>query len=123
MIRVAVTGASGLVGECLVRLLLQHPEAEVAYLASHSSAGRQASDVLPSLEGQLALAFGPPDADAVARAADIAILAHKSAESLKITPVLLDAGVKVRAGQLALLINPRLSQEVREELLLEIERR
>ncbi len=35
----------------------------------------------------------------------------------------LDAGVKVRAGQLALLINPRLSQEVREELLLEIERR
>ncbi len=95
MIRVAVTGASGLVGECLVRLLLQHPEAEVAYLASHSSAGRQASDVLPSLEGQLALAFGPPDADAVARAADIAILAHKSAESLKITPVLLDAGVKV----------------------------
>lgn len=35
----------------------------------------------------------------------------------------LDAGLKLRFGQLALLINPRLSQEVREELLLEIDRR
>ena len=95
MVRVAVTGSSGLVGECLVRLLLQHPDVEVAYLASHSSAGRQVADVLPSLRGEISLEFRSPDADDICREADVAILAHKSAESLKLTPKLLDAGLKV----------------------------
>jgi N-acetyl-gamma-glutamyl-phosphate reductase len=95
MVRVAVTGASGLVGECLLRLLVGHPQAEVTYLGSHSAAGRDIADVLPSLAGALSMKCGEPDADDIARAADVAVLAHKSAESLKLTPTLLDAGVKV----------------------------
>jgi len=95
MVRVAVTGSSGLVGECLVRLLLQHPDVEVVYLASHSSAGKQVGDVLPSLRGEISLEFKSPDADDICRQADAAILAHKSAESLELTPRLLDAGLKV----------------------------
>jgi len=95
MVRVAVTGASGLVGECLIRLLLGHPDVEVTYLGSHSSAGRDIADVLPSLKGELSLGCKLPEHDDIAAAADAAILAHKSAESLKLTPRLLEAGVKV----------------------------
>ena len=97
MVRVALTGASGLVGECLVRLLLGHPDVEVTYLGSHSSAGRNIADVLPSLAGELSLEYKLPEHDEIAAAADAAILAHKSAESLKLTPRLLEAGVKVIA--------------------------
>ncbi len=95
MVRVGVTGASGLVGECIVRLLLQHPGVEVTYLASHSSAGKPVGEVLPSLKGHTDLVFRSPEADDICREVDVAILAHKSAESLKITPKLLDAGLKV----------------------------
>ena len=95
MVRVAITGASGLVGECLVRLLLDHPEVEIAYLGSHSSAGRPVGEVLPSLRGRMSLAFEAPSAEAIGAAADVAILAHKSAESLRLTPTLLEMGVKV----------------------------
>ena len=45
MIRVAVTGASGLVGECLLRLLLEHPQVEVTFLGSHNSAGKDIAEV------------------------------------------------------------------------------
>jgi len=95
MTRVAVTGASGLVGECLVRLLLGHPDAEVTFLGSHNAAGRDIADVVPSLKGAISFECRPPDADEIARSADVAILAHKSAESLRLTPQLLDAGVRV----------------------------
>ena len=95
MIRVAVTGASGLVGECLVRLLLGHPDVEITFLGSHSSAGRDIGDVVPSLKGAISLECRTPDAGEIARSADVVILAHKSAESLKLTPKLLDAGVRV----------------------------
>jgi len=95
MIRVAITGASGLVGECLTRVLVDHPAAEVTYVGSRSSAGRDIADVVPSLKGQISLACRESDAKEIAAAADVAILAHKSAESLELTPKLLDAGVRV----------------------------
>ena len=95
MVRVAITGASGLVGECLIRLLLEHPGAEITYLGSHSSAGKDVAEVLPSLQGELSLECCAPDADRIAATADVAVLAHKSAESLRLTPLLLEAGVKV----------------------------
>jgi N-acetyl-gamma-glutamyl-phosphate reductase len=95
MVRVAVTGSTGLVGECMVRLLLGHPDVEVTYLGSNSSAGRDIGEVLPSLRGAISMTCKAPDADDICGVADVAILAHKSAESLVLTPKLLDAGVKV----------------------------
>ena len=95
MVRVAITGATGLVGECLVRLLAQHPGAELTYLGSHSSAGQDIGDVLPALRGEISLECRSPRAEEISAAADVAILAHKSAESLELTPLLLRAGTKV----------------------------
>jgi N-acetyl-gamma-glutamyl-phosphate reductase len=95
MVCVAITGASGLVGECLVRLLLQHPDAEITFLGSHRAAGQDIADVLPSLAGEISMPCAESTADAIAEAADVAFLAHKSSVSLELTPRLLDAGVKV----------------------------
>jgi N-acetyl-gamma-glutamyl-phosphate reductase len=95
MVRVAITGASGLVGESLIRLLLQHPDVEITFLGSHRAAGRDIADVLPSLAGEISQPCRDAAADAIAEAADVALLAHKSAVSLTLTPELLDAGVKV----------------------------
>ena len=95
MIRVAVTGASGLVGECLVRLLLEHPQVQITFLGSHNSAGKDIAEILPSLSGAISMRCQVPTAQAIIGCADVAILAHKSAESLSLTPALIEAGVRV----------------------------
>ncbi len=48
MIKTAVVGATGYVGEELVRLLSAHPQAEIPYLTSHSNAGQKYSEIYRS---------------------------------------------------------------------------
>ncbi len=50
--RVGILGATGYTGQELVRLLANHPQAEVVYLGSSSSAGQLYSGVYPQLVGQ-----------------------------------------------------------------------
>lgn len=45
MIRTAIVGATGYVGEELVRILAAHPNAEISYLTSHSFAGQKYAGV------------------------------------------------------------------------------
>jgi len=45
MIRTAVVGSTGYVGEELVRILCAHPEAELSYITSHSNVGQKYSDI------------------------------------------------------------------------------
>src|SRR5207248_9511966 len=45
--KVAVIGASGYVGEELVRLLLRHPHAELAAVTSRQFAGKRLAEVFP----------------------------------------------------------------------------
>jgi N-acetyl-gamma-glutamyl-phosphate reductase len=48
MIRVGIYGATGYVGYELVKLLENHPQAEIAFASSRSSAGKRLSDLYPS---------------------------------------------------------------------------
>ena len=48
-IQVGIIGASGYGGIQLVRLLLEHPQVELAYLGGHSSAGKAYSEIYPHL--------------------------------------------------------------------------
>jgi len=48
-LRVAVLGASGYAGGELVRLLLAHPNVEIAHLAANESAGRALAEIHPHL--------------------------------------------------------------------------
>ena len=46
-IKVGIVGASGYGGVQLVRLLTQHPNAELVYLGGDSSAGQPYTDIYP----------------------------------------------------------------------------
>lgn len=62
MIRAAVIGASGYIGGELLRLLIGHPEVEVAAATSTRLAGRRVDGTHPNLRGHTDLTFLSPDA-------------------------------------------------------------
>ena len=47
--KTAIVGASGYSGEELIRLLSQHPEAELCAVTSRSLAGKKVAEILPKL--------------------------------------------------------------------------
>ena len=57
MIRVGILGAAGYTGGELIRLLLNHPEAEIVFAHSESNAGNLVSDVHEGLVGDTDLRF------------------------------------------------------------------
>jgi N-acetyl-gamma-glutamyl-phosphate/LysW-gamma-L-alpha-aminoadipyl-6-phosphate reductase len=59
MIRVSIAGASGYVGGELLRLLLQHPQVEVAQATSERRAGQFVHAAHPNLRGHTSLRFTP----------------------------------------------------------------
>src|SRR5574337_73830 len=80
-IRVAVVGASGYTGVELLRLLINHPAAEIAAVTSESHADSPIDEVFPGLFGILNLTCRKFDAREVAKRADVVFLAlpHKAA--------------------------------------------
>ena len=57
MIRIGILGAAGYTGGELIRLLLNHPEAEIVFANSESNAGNLVSDVHEGLVGDTDLRF------------------------------------------------------------------
>ena len=57
MIKVGILGAAGYTGGELIRLLLNHPEAEIVFANSESNAGNLVSDVHEGLIGDTELKF------------------------------------------------------------------
>ena len=57
MIRIGILGAAGYTGGELIRLLLNHPEAEIVFANSESNAGNLVSDVHEGLIGETDLKF------------------------------------------------------------------
>jgi len=95
MIRVGIIGATGAVGESLVRVLVGHPEARLTFLGSDHAGGERIDEVLPVLRGELEATCRKPDLAALAAETDIVFLAKKGPDSLEWAPKLLDAGLKV----------------------------
>ena len=57
MIKVGILGAAGYTGGELIRLLLNHPQAEIVFANSESNAGNYVSDVHEGLIGETDLCF------------------------------------------------------------------
>lgn len=57
MIKVGILGAAGYTGGELIRLLLNHPEAEIVFAHSESNAGNNVTDVHEGLLGETTLKF------------------------------------------------------------------
>lgn len=94
MIRVGIVGGTGYTGSELLRLLVQHPEVEVAAVTSRSVAGTPVAERYTALRGQIDLAFTTPD-EAGLDDCDLAFFATPNGTAMGEAPALLAAGVRV----------------------------
>jgi N-acetyl-gamma-glutamyl-phosphate reductase len=60
-IRVAIEGGAGYTAGELIRILLNHPMAEIRYVNSESHLGHSIAEVHPDLLGETDLKFSPID--------------------------------------------------------------
>lgn len=95
MIRVGIVGASGFVAEELVRILMQHPTAQVVELVSSSHHGKRLDGIFPSFKGFLPLVLSSYDEIRLAANCDVVFLALPHGKSAPLAEGLLALGLKV----------------------------
>lgn len=93
--KVAVLGASGYTGLELLRILLRHPEFEVAAVTSEQRAGLAVGEAFPSLRGQLDLVFERSDPASLEGRVGMAFSALPHAASAPSVETLRQAGIAV----------------------------
>lgn len=94
-IRVGIVGASGYGGIQLVRLLSEHPRANITYLGGNSSAGKCYTDIYPHLRGAISLTVEAVDAGRIAEQCDVVFLSLPNGLAYTLAPALLAQGCKV----------------------------
>ncbi|MFK8042310.1 N-acetyl-gamma-glutamyl-phosphate reductase [Congregibacter sp.] len=94
MIKVGIVGGTGYTGVELLRLLVAHPNVEIALITSRAESGREVADLFPSLRGHISLCFSDPDDDALA-ACDAVFFATPHNVAMRSVPALLAAGTRV----------------------------
>ncbi|MDI6870716.1 MAG: N-acetyl-gamma-glutamyl-phosphate reductase [Bacillota bacterium] len=95
-VRVGIVGASGYTGGELLRLLVGHPQVEVAAVTSRSLAGRLVGEAFPSLGASYPrLAFAPTDSPEAVAGCDVVFLTVPSGVAMTLAPPLLAAGARV----------------------------
>ena len=94
MISVGIVGGTGYTGVELLRLLAQHPQAEVVTITSRAEAGRRVDDLFPNLRGHYELAFSEPDVKQLC-ACDIVFFATPHNVAMNLVPELLAAGARI----------------------------
>lgn len=94
MIKVGIVGGTGYTGVELLRLLGQHPEAEILCITSRKEAGLKVSDLYPSLRNRVDIVFQTPD-EAPLKSCDVVFFATPHGVAMAQARELLEAGVKV----------------------------
>ncbi|MFM7407747.1 MAG: N-acetyl-gamma-glutamyl-phosphate reductase [Cuspidothrix sp.] len=92
---VGIVGASGYGGVQLVRLLMDHPEIEIAYLGGESSAGKSFTDLYPHLGNIVDLDIEGVDPEVIASRCEVVFLSLPNGLACQITPQLIEKGCKV----------------------------
>lgn len=96
MIKTGIIGATGYTGHELVRMILNHPDATLTYLAADSTAGQPYSTVFPHLTGLVDQITQKYTIDDVLRAGvEVMFVALPHGQSMMIVPDLLRAGIRV----------------------------
>lgn len=93
-LKAGVVGAAGYAGAELLRLLVDHPIADVVEVTSRGNAGTAVADLFPSLRGRLNLEFTVPDVGRLSEC-DVVFFSTPHGVAMAMTPELLKAGVKV----------------------------
>ena len=94
MIRIGIVGGTGYTGVELLRLLAQHPEADVRAITSRKDAGTRVAELFPSLRGRYELAFVEPDKARLADC-DVVFFATPHGVAMAQARELVGAGVKI----------------------------
>ena len=94
MIKVGIVGGTGYTGVELLRLLAQHPHAELAAITSRTEAGTPVADMFPSLRGRIELKFSDP-ATAKLDRCSVVFFATPHGVAMKDARRLVDAGVRI----------------------------
>ena len=95
MIKVGIVGGTGYTGVELLRLLAQHPQAQLICITSRGEAGKRVSDLYPNLRGYVDLEFDEPD-NAPLHECDVVFFATPHGVAQAMLPDLL--GTNLNAG-------------------------
>ena len=94
MAKIGIAGASGYTGFELLRLLTNHPDAEIVFLTSETYQGEDISKVFPSISGFVDTKLSSIES-ASSDTCDIVFLALPHATSMEKVPDFLKGGTKV----------------------------
>ena len=94
MIRAGIVGGTGYTGVELLRLLIPHPEVEVAIVTSRQDAGKRVDETYPNLRGYCDVVFTEPDIDSLA-GCDVVFFATPNGTAMLMAEALLSRQVKV----------------------------
>jgi len=94
LLQVGIVGGTGYTGVELLRLLANHPQAEVTAITSRSEAGVRVDEMYPNLRGFYDLAFSEPDVN-VLKACDVVFFATPHGVAMSMAEELTASGVKV----------------------------
>jgi len=94
MIKIGIVGGTGYTGVELLRLLAQHPEADVRAITSRKDAGTRVADLFASLRGRYDLAFSDP-ASAGLASCDVVFFATPHGVAMAQARELTGAGVRI----------------------------
>ncbi|HTR40838.1 MAG TPA: N-acetyl-gamma-glutamyl-phosphate reductase [Pseudomonadales bacterium] len=96
--KIAIVGASGYSGEVLVQLMLNHPQAELVAVTSRQNTGQTLAQIFPKFAGHpksKEIRFTEPNAEVLAKQADITFLALPHGVAAEYAVPLLNAGCVV----------------------------
>jgi len=93
-VKVGIVGGTGYTGVELLRLLAQHPDAELKVITSRKEAGMPVAAMFPSLRGRVDLAFTEPKAE-VLRGCDVVFFATPNGVAMGEARALLEGGARV----------------------------
>ena len=94
MIRVGIVGGTGYTGVELLRMLVNHPQAQVVAITSRAEEGLRVDELYPSLRGHLDLRFTLPDPKVLAQC-DVVFFATPHNVAMNSVPELLDLDTRV----------------------------
>ena len=95
MVKVAVVGATGYVGEELLKILVDHPQVQISSLSAKIDKPRKINQIFPYLSKKIDLICEEPDFSQIVPNCDLVFLALPHRVSMEIAPRFLQAKKKV----------------------------
>ncbi len=94
-VRIGIVGAAGYGGVQLVRLLADHPRAQLTYIAGRDGVGKKYGEIYPQLIAACNLPVQPVDVELIAQACEVVFLALPHGLAHDLAPTLLAKGCRV----------------------------